>query len=96
MKRLEDNCFAQKRWGEAKAYAEILLDAMKELAPVNDGRGVLSALSDLRKICYKSRENHIVDAKDVQVRLRFSYPLSRTLSVGDRGTGLRSSYGQPY
>ncbi|OBT57947.1 hypothetical protein VE04_03052 [Pseudogymnoascus sp. 24MN13] len=66
IKRLEDLCSAQNRWGEAKEYAVILLDAMKELAPVNDGRGVLSALSDLRRIYFRLDENKdVLDDLDV-------------------------------
>lgn len=69
IKRLEDICSAQQRWDEAKVYAVTLLDAMNELAPVNDGRGILSALSDLRRICFRLEEKEdVLDGMDVLVR----------------------------
>ncbi|KFY47026.1 hypothetical protein V494_00201 [Pseudogymnoascus sp. VKM F-4513 (FW-928)] len=65
MKYLEDIYTAQERWGDAKVYAVILLDAMKELAPINDGRGILSALSDLRRICFRLKEERdVIDGLD--------------------------------
>ena len=72
-KHLEDICVSQQRWDEAKVYAVILLDAMKELAPVNDGRGILSALSDLRRICFMlEEEKEVLDDLDVLVRFQLS------------------------
>ena len=67
-KHLEDICSAQERWDEAEDYALILLDAMKDLAPVTNGRGTLSALSDLRRIYVRSKgEKFIIDALDLVV-----------------------------
>ncbi|KFX93148.1 hypothetical protein V490_04985 [Pseudogymnoascus sp. VKM F-3557] len=67
-KRLEDICSAQQRWDEAKVYALILLNAMKELAPVNDGRGILSALSDFRRICFRLKEKkNVLDDLDLLI-----------------------------
>ncbi|OBT65047.1 hypothetical protein VE03_05183 [Pseudogymnoascus sp. 23342-1-I1] len=64
-KRLEDVCFQQCRWDEAKAYAIIILDAMKEVAPVNNGRGVLSALNDLRRVSLRLGEKkEVLDGLD--------------------------------
>ncbi|OBT38638.1 hypothetical protein VE00_11060, partial [Pseudogymnoascus sp. WSF 3629] len=67
IKRLEDICSVQNRWSEAKEYAVIILDAMKELAPVNEGKGILPALSDLRRICFRLGENKdVLEDLDVQ------------------------------
>ena len=74
MKRLEDVYSGLLRWSDAKGYAVVLLDAMKELAPKNDGRGVLSALSDLRRICYRLKEKDMVADLEKQVRLPFIVP----------------------
>ncbi|KAK2627075.1 hypothetical protein QTJ16_003041 [Diplocarpon rosae] len=52
MKHLEDVYVQTQQWEQAKDFALVILDAMQELAPRNGGKGVLSALSDLRRICH--------------------------------------------
>ncbi|CZT43363.1 uncharacterized protein RSE6_03392 [Rhynchosporium secalis] len=50
-KHLEDMYFLAGRYGEAKKYAATLLYPVREHAPRNNGKGVLSALTGMRDIC---------------------------------------------
>jgi ankyrin repeat protein len=71
MKHLENICIKLSRWDEARVYATKLLNAMKELAPENDGRGILSALSDLRKVYVGLKEKELLHDLDREVRFLF-------------------------
>ncbi|CAL3969565.1 unnamed protein product [Diplocarpon coronariae] len=75
MKHLEDVFAQTKQWEQAKRCAMVILDAMQELAPRNGGKGVLSALSDLRRICHGAGQMGERDLWDGKVRffLFFSY-----------------------
>jgi len=68
-KLLEDIYLSAECWGDAKKYAIILLDAMRDLAPRNYGRGILSALTDMRKICYRLKDKKVVKEMDGLVSL---------------------------
>ncbi|KAG4433091.1 hypothetical protein IFR05_011431 [Cadophora sp. M221] len=68
-KLLEDMYFCAERWVEAKKHAVVLLEAMRCFAPRNNGKGILSALTDMRKICDRLEEKRVVEAMDKQIEM---------------------------
>ncbi|KAL2059779.1 hypothetical protein VTL71DRAFT_10163 [Oculimacula yallundae] len=63
-KLVEDMYFLAGRYHDAKQFATILLDAMRDLAPQNNGKGILSAVTDMRNICEKLKEKKVVKEMD--------------------------------
>jgi ankyrin repeat protein len=83
MKHLEDIYIKMQRWEEARGYAIIILAAMRELAPEE----LLSALADLRRICYRLGDTGMVaelEAELIQERVK------RGIRFGGTGRVLRA------
>jgi ankyrin repeat protein len=86
MKHLEDIYIKLQRWEEAREHAIIILAAMRELAPEE----LLSALADLRRICYRLGETGMVaklEAELIQERVK------RRIRFGGTGRVLRALKG---